>query len=335
MTRPEATTSRAAGAAFFLFAAVLVFGLTLGDTSAEASLPRPANLAAPGVASPDAAAPEMEASRAVTRDLLDDVALNHALDAPPRLGFASSLELLAPEKKPPGFGLFSCAETRRCERTYARNNPLKYVDPDGRSATVVGGLIGGLVGGGIALVEGKSWREVGGAAAGGAIAGAMMGSVIDTGGGSLAAFAATGALGGATGGIVENLINGRATSVSEMALDGMAGATGVVAPSLVGVAIDRAVARAASREAAQFFVGTHYGDKVAKQMLLGDNHSFPLLVESNYARYGTVSTIKGGDGRTYSKLTIRGAYHGAEGVFTFIKNAAGEITERFFVKAQP
>ena len=134
MTRPEATTSRAAGAAFFLFAAVLVFGLTLGDTSAEASLPRPANLAAPGVASPDAAAPEMEASRAVTRDLLDDVALNHALDAPPRLGFASSLELLAPEKKPPGFGLFSCAETRRCERTYARNNPLKYVDPDGNAA---------------------------------------------------------------------------------------------------------------------------------------------------------------------------------------------------------
>ena len=329
MNRPQATTSRAARAAFFLFAAALVLGLAFDATRAEASLPRSADAAAL-----DAAATPPPTSRAVTRELVIDDALERAPDHAPRLGFAEDLCLLELDHARAGFAIFG-RETRRCERTYARNNPLKYVDPDGRSATVVGGLIGGLVGGGIALVEGKSWREVGGAAAGGAIAGAMMGSVIDTGGGSLAAFAATGALGGATGGIVENLINGRATSVSEMALDGMAGATGVVAPSLVGVAIDRAVARAASREAAQFFVGTHYGDKVAKQMLLGDNHSFPLLVESNYARYGTVSTIKGGDGRTYSKLTIRGAYHGAEGVFTFIKNAAGEITERFFVKAQP
>ena len=134
MTRQRRERPTAGAAVFLLFAAALVFGLTLGATSAEASLPRTADAAALNLAAPDAAAPELEAAWAVARDPLDDVALNHALDAAPRLGFASSLELLAPENAPPGFGLFSCPETSRCERTYARNNPLKYVDPDGNDA---------------------------------------------------------------------------------------------------------------------------------------------------------------------------------------------------------
>ena len=134
MTRQRRERPTAGAAVFLLFAAALVFGLTLGATSAEASLPRTADAAALNLAAPDAAAPELEAAWAVARDPLDDVALNHALDAAPRLGFASSLELLAPENAPPGFGLFSCPETSRCERTYARNNPLKYVDRDGRQA---------------------------------------------------------------------------------------------------------------------------------------------------------------------------------------------------------
>src|SRR5689334_19062531 len=47
---------------------------------------------------------------------------------------------------------------------YALNNPLTLGDNDGRSATVVGGLVGFAVGGVTALAQGRSWREVGAAA---------------------------------------------------------------------------------------------------------------------------------------------------------------------------
>jgi RHS repeat-associated protein len=68
---------------------------------------------------------------------------------------------------------------------YALDNPLKFTDPDGRSATLVGGMVGGTLGGGIALVQGRSWREIGAATAGGATTGALFGSIVDTFGGSL------------------------------------------------------------------------------------------------------------------------------------------------------
>ena len=127
MNRPQATTSRAARAAFFLFAAALVLGLAFDATRAEASLPRSADAAAL-----DAAATHPPTSRAVTRELVIDDALERAPDHAPRLGFAEDLCLLELDHARAGFAIFG-RETRRCERTYARNNPLKYVDPDGRA----------------------------------------------------------------------------------------------------------------------------------------------------------------------------------------------------------
>jgi hypothetical protein len=50
---------------------------------------------------------------------------------PSLFGFAENLALLAPESTPGRFELFR-PETCRFERTYARNNPLKYVDPNGQ-----------------------------------------------------------------------------------------------------------------------------------------------------------------------------------------------------------
>jgi RHS repeat-associated protein len=117
---------------------------------------------------------------------------------------------------------------------YALNNPLKYVDPDGESATLAGALLGGLIGGGSALIQGKSWREVGAAAAGGAVAGAMMGSVVDTGGASLPLLLAAGGLSGAAGGSVERVLLGKPTTARDIAVDATAGTAGIMMGAAIG-----------------------------------------------------------------------------------------------------
>ena len=85
-----------------------------------------------------------EASRTTT-DARSNLAPSSSLELPPlvpvepidpvessrRFGFAEDLGLLDPEAGPGCFVLFA-AEAAQCELTYARNNPLKYVDPDGR-----------------------------------------------------------------------------------------------------------------------------------------------------------------------------------------------------------
>ncbi|MGE0102696.1 MAG: RHS repeat-associated core domain-containing protein [Blastocatellales bacterium] len=112
---------------------------------------------------------------------------------------------------------------------YCYNDPLRYVDPDGHSGTLVGALIGAAVGATRAVVEGKtSAKEIGAAAAGGAVAGAMMGSVVDTGGATLVI---AGGLAGAAGGMVERMILGEKTNLQDMIADSAGGAIG----SLVGV----------------------------------------------------------------------------------------------------
>lgn len=98
-------------ALFLSFAAVL-FGLT----PAEASIPRG------GVAEDG---PPLLALHELAPSAI----------APSRFGFVQSVWLLDVESAPGCFGLFGL-ETRRCEITYARNNPLKYVDPDGRENEV-------------------------------------------------------------------------------------------------------------------------------------------------------------------------------------------------------
>lgn len=100
----------AAPASFLLFAALL------GVTRADASLPKVADVA-------DLSRPTLQLPAAV-------------LAEPSRFGFAEALTLLNVEKEAPRFSLIDGVEMRRFERTYARNNPLKYVDPDGRSANL-------------------------------------------------------------------------------------------------------------------------------------------------------------------------------------------------------
>jgi RHS repeat-associated protein len=118
--------------------------------------------------------------------------------------------------------------------TYGLDNPLKFTDKDGRSATLVGGLVGGAIGGAIAMVQGRAWREIGAAAAGGAVSGAMLGSVIDTGGTSLPILLGGGALAGIEGRLVENAINGQATTWEDAVLSGLSGTTGIAAGQTLG-----------------------------------------------------------------------------------------------------
>ncbi len=125
MNRLQAVTRRAAWTAFLPFAAVLLL-----VAPAEASVPRSAGV-----------------------DQVDAVAL--ASLERPALGLAS------PTLEPSGFSLGEdlsvfdttkaqgslglCGlETRRCALTYARNNPLKYVDPDGRAAALAEAVAGGI-----------------------------------------------------------------------------------------------------------------------------------------------------------------------------------------------
>ena len=197
---PRATT--AALAAFLLFAALL------GVTRADASLPKSADVV--GFSRPALQLPAVASSE------------------PPRFGFAEDLALLAPESTPGRFGLFG-PETCRFERTYARNNPLRYVDPDGNASLesvyqATKALVQGLLSPGARSVSrasderaqtqraaggsasefqnsqniggraGDQFAEVGGAIAGGA---AVVGMVVGEGKAIELAFKGTG-IGGAT-----------------------------------------------------------------------------------------------------------------------------------------
>ena len=57
------------------------------------------------------------------------------VESSPHFGFGENLGLLDPKAGPGGFVVFAVG-TAQCELTYARNNPVKYVDPDGRMVCV-------------------------------------------------------------------------------------------------------------------------------------------------------------------------------------------------------
>ncbi|MCL2791682.1 MAG: hypothetical protein FWD87_01195 [Spirochaetaceae bacterium] len=91
---------------------------------------------------------------------------------------------------------------------YGANNPVKYIDPDGRVINLAAGGIGlafgAVTGAAVAYTAGKSIREVMAAAAGGAVMGGMTGVTM---GASLAAGLAAGALAGVAGYTAENIVN--------------------------------------------------------------------------------------------------------------------------------
>jgi hypothetical protein len=166
--------------AFLIFAAGL-----LVVSPVEAS--RTTTDARPGlsVTSSDAlASPSLELS------LLELVEPIESSEPSSRFGFGEDLGLLDPEAGPGGFVVFA-REPSRCELTYARNNPLKYIDPDGKAAAAPGAFaamvarrafLGAALGAGVRLTinrgiqlsghpEYKIWTGVQGAALTGAITG--------------------------------------------------------------------------------------------------------------------------------------------------------------------
>jgi hypothetical protein len=65
-----------------------------------------------------------------------------------------------------------------------------------------------------------------------------------------------------------------------------------------------------------------YTNKVLKQMLSGDYHSFPLSVDS-FGSEGQVSEIVGGDGLTRTKVAIDGGFMNKNGIFEYIIESDG------------
>jgi hypothetical protein len=200
---------------------------------------------------------------------------------------------------------------------------MKFEDSDGRSATLVGAAVGGVIGGGIAIFQGRTFREIAAATIGGAASGAIFGSVVDTFGATLPVALGAGAVAGVGGTVTENAINGRGTSAQEAAISAATGAVGAG----LGAAAGKAITAAASKS---FFEGARYTPKVLRQMTLGDNHAFPESVAA-FESAGKTFWKAGGDGVVRLWLEIPGQYGGKEGVFQFIREANGEINHRVFV----
>ena len=77
------------------------------------------------------------------------------------------------------YGVDPLAEKYPDESVYAytHNNPVKFVDPNGKVAWIaIGALAGGVINASIAAYQGKSAREIAGAAVSGAINGALIAS---------------------------------------------------------------------------------------------------------------------------------------------------------------
>ncbi len=114
-------TRRAVPTAFLLFAAAL---FVVGPAEASRTTDARSSLAS-------------SSSRELASLELSPLEPADSASISSRFGFAEDLSLLDVEACPCGFELFGGVGTKRCALTYARNNPLKYVDPDGRLTFLV------------------------------------------------------------------------------------------------------------------------------------------------------------------------------------------------------
>ena len=128
MQTSRASTRRAALAAFLLFAA----GLFVVDPAEASRTTTNTRSSLASISAPNLAPSSSRELASLELSLLEPLEPADSASVSSRFGFGEDLSLLDVEARPCGFELFGGVGTSRCELTYARNNPVKYTDPDGR-----------------------------------------------------------------------------------------------------------------------------------------------------------------------------------------------------------
>jgi RHS repeat-associated protein len=169
--------------------------------------------------------------------------------------------------------------------TFSGNNPLRYVDPDGRFfnalvGAVVGAFIGTVIEGVRQLAAGDfDARALAAAAAGGALAGSMAALTM---GASLGAQAIGGGLASAAGGTMQRLVLGQHTSLAQVAQE-----------FALGAGITSAAARAATVAGSSSFPRTSAPVVASSHLQSGTNRQLGHYVDELAPVPGRVRGLDG------------------------------------------